>query len=144
LIQGAEREPVEGIASLLRFAVSEVGRRPRERNLLFCSPGHTFASALIDGLHQRRDLQGGTELVVVGAPSGRSRADEGVTFVDAAKLEGVPPFAVHFGDGPAYVLVADVGDDDAPPRLFHSSERSLAESLAFRLQRELRVPRVAG
>jgi len=144
LIQGADRESHEGVASLLRFALSEVGRRPRERNLLFCRPGDSFSDALVEGLRQRRDLRSATDLVVVGRPTGGGRADEGVTWVDAGKLEGAPPFVVHFGDGPAYVLVADDGDAAAPPRLFHSGERSLAESLAFRLQRELRLPRLPG
>jgi len=53
-----------------------------------------------------------------------------------------PPFAVHFGDGPSYVLIAENGEEPGQVRWFHSSERSLAESLAFRLQRELRVPRL--
>jgi CheY-like chemotaxis protein/GGDEF domain-containing protein len=143
LVEGAGCEPADTVASLLRFAVSEVGRRPRERNLLFCSPGETFASALAEGLRQRRDLDGETELVVLGEPRDRPTVEEGVTFVSPGKLTGVPPFAVHFGDGPAYVLVADESERASPPRLFHSSERSLAELLAFRLQRELRVPRLA-
>ena len=47
---------------------------------------------------------------------------------------------MQFGDGPAYVLVADEAAETGRARLFHSSERALAESLVFRLQRELRVP----
>jgi hypothetical protein len=64
---------------------------------------------------------------------------------------------VHFGDGPPYVLIAEAscaqradgerspGGASAPDqvRWFHSADRTLAESLAFRLQRELRVPRLA-
>jgi hypothetical protein len=51
---------------------------------------------------------------------------------------------VHFGDGPPYVLVAEERHGAEAPRLFHSSERALAESLAFRLQSELRAPRIGS
>jgi len=40
------------------------------------------------------------------------------------------------------VLIADSAGEPGQVRWFHSSDRSLAESLAFRLQRELRVPRL--
>ena len=43
---------------------------------------------------------------------------------------------------PRRVLVADGDAEPGYVRWFHSSDRSLAESLAFRLQRELRVPRL--
>ena len=140
LAGGADREPAEGIASLLRFAVSEAGHRPREHNLVFCNPGEVFGKALAEGLRQRRDHPSGTDLIVLGEPSEGRGAEEGVTFLPAEGVAGAPPFAVHFGDGPPYVLVADDRTDGEAPRLFHSSERALAESLAFRLQRELRVP----
>lgn len=142
LLDEAEREPADSVGSLLRFALSEVGRRPRERNLFFCHPTATYRDALVEGLSQRRELQCGTDLVVLGEPSGAGMADEGVTWLDPDALDGAPPFAVHFGDGPAYALVADAKADGDGARLLHTSERALVELLAFRLQRELRVPRL--
>ena len=47
---------------------------------------------------------------------------------------------IHFGDGPAYALIRDAKEGAGKTRLFHSSDRSLVEHLAFRLQQELSVP----
>ncbi len=142
LIESGEGEPAAAVASLFRFAISEVGRRPRERNLMFCRPGALFGDALAEGLRQRSDSPCGTDLVVLAEPTGVAMAKDGITWLPANSLAG-PPFAVHFGDGPSYVLVADeASSEPGRVRWFHSSDRSLAESLAFRLQRELRVPRV--
>jgi len=142
LVEDAEGEPVEGVASLLRFAISEIGRRPRERNVLFCRPGALFADAFADGLRQRRDLPSEDDWVVLAEPVGAGMAEQGITWLPPDALPGGPPFAVHFGDGPCYVLVAAEAAGTGRARLFHSSERALAESLVFRLQRELRVPRL--
>jgi len=141
LIEGGEAEAAPSIASLFRFAIREVGRRPRERNLMFCRPGALFADALAEGLRGRSDGPCETELVVLGGPPGIGLAEEGVTWLPPNVVAG-PPFAVQFGDGPSYVLVADEGAEPGSVRWFHSSDRSLAESLVFRLQRELRVPRL--
>lgn len=142
LIESGEGEPAPAVASLFQFAVSEVGRRPRERNLMFCRPGSLFADALAEGLRRRPDAACETDLVVLADPVGVGMAGEGVTWVPADAFGG-PPFAVHFGDGPSYVLVADGEAEPGHVRWFHSADRSLAESIAFRLQRELRVPRLA-
>lgn len=142
LIESGEGEPAPAVASLFQFAVSEVGRRPRERNLMFCRPGSLFVDALAEGLRRRPDAACETDLVVLADPVGVGMAGEGVTWVPADAFGG-PPFAVHFGDGPSYVLVADGEAEPGHVRWFHSADRSLAESIAFRLQRELRVPRLA-
>jgi diguanylate cyclase (GGDEF)-like protein len=141
LIESGEGEPAPSVASLFRFAVSEVGRRPRERNVMFCRPGALFADALAEGLRRRPDAPCETDLVVLADPLGIGLAEDGITWLPADAVAG-PPFAVHFGDGPSYVLIAEGGDDPGQVRWFHSSDRSLAESLAFRLQRELRTPRI--
>jgi diguanylate cyclase (GGDEF)-like protein len=142
LLDGATPEPAPTIASLLRFAISEIGRRPRERGLLFCRPGEHFADAVVAGLRLRRGVRGDdTELVVLADPSSLGAAEDGVTWLPPDALPGCPPFALHCGEGPAYLLVADDAGGPGGARLFHSSERGLAETLAFRLQRELRLPR---
>jgi hypothetical protein len=140
LIESGEGEAAPAVASLFQFAISEVGRRPRERNLMFCRPGALFGDALAEGLRCRPDGACETELVVLGDPLRVGMAEEGVTWMPADAVAG-PPFAVHFGDGPSYVLVAD-DTGSGRVRWFHSADRSLAESIAFRLQRELRVPRL--
>jgi diguanylate cyclase (GGDEF)-like protein len=141
LIESGEGEPAPSVASLFRFAISEVGRRPRERNVMFCRPGELFAEALAEGLRRRPDAPCETDLVVLADPLWIGLAEGGVTWLPADAVAG-PPFAVHFGDGPSYVLIADQAAEPGQVRWFHSSDRSLAESLAFRLQRELRVPRL--
>jgi two-component system cell cycle response regulator len=140
LIESGEGELAPSVASLFRFAIAEIGRRPRERNVMFCRPGALFAEALAEGLRRRPDAPCGTDLVVLGDPLPIGMADEGVTWVPGDTVTG-PPFAVQFGDGPSYVLVAEGTPEPGRVRWFHSSDRSLAESLAFRLQHELRLPR---
>ena len=142
LIESGEGEPTPAVASLFRFAISEVGRRPRERNVMFCRPGDLFADALVEGLQRRPDAPCETDLVVLADPLGIGLAGDGITWLPVDAIAG-PPFAVHFGDGPSYVLIAENADEAGQVRWFHSSDRSLAESLAFRLQRELRTPRLA-
>ena len=107
---------------------------------MFCRPGALFADALAEGLRRRPDTPSGTDLVVLGDPLPIGMADDGVTWVPGDAVTG-PPFAVQFGDGPSYVLVAEGTPEPGRVRWFHSSDRSLAESLAFRLQHELRLPR---
>ncbi len=141
LIASGEGEPAPSVASLFRFAISEVGRRPRERNVMFCRPGALFADALAEGLRRRPDAPCETDLFVLADPPDIGMAEDGITWLPADAVAG-PPFAVHFGDGPSYVLIAAAAADPGRVRWFHSSDRSLAESLAFRLQRELRVPRL--
>ncbi len=141
LAADAASESLESVGSLLRFAVSEIGRRPRERGVFFCRPGEALAEAFAEGLRLRRDSVSATDLVVFGGPEGIDAADERITWLPDDAIAGAPPFAVHFGDGPAYVMVAANDEKGSETPLFHSSERALAESLVFRLQRELRVPR---
>jgi hypothetical protein len=142
LLESGRCEPVETASALARFAVSEVGRHPRERNLFFFHPGTPLANAL-GALDARRAAESATEVIVV-APSPAKRAAEGrVSFVSPEHLSGCLPFAIHYGDGPPYALVC--GEQPGPDglRLFHTSDRETVEALAFRLQRELRMPTLA-
>jgi diguanylate cyclase (GGDEF)-like protein len=141
LVESGEGEMAEGVASLVRFAISEVGRRPREHNLVFCRPGSLFADALAEGLRERPEASGESELVVLADPIAPGMTEEGITWLAPDTVAG-PAFAVQFGDGPSYVLVADANGQAGRVRWFHSNERALAESLALRLQHELSLPRV--
>jgi DNA-binding response OmpR family regulator len=142
LLDSGRCESVETASALARFAVSEVGRHPRERNLFFFHPGTPFANAL-GAFDARRAEESATDVIVV-APAPAKRAVEGrVAFVSPEQLSGCLPFAIHYGDGPPYALVC--GEKPGPDglRLFHTSDRETVEALAFRLQRDLRMPTLA-
>jgi len=142
LLERGISEPHASAASLVGFALGEVGRRPRERNYCFFHPGDAYASTLRD-LGALRAGSEGTSLVVLADPPAPRTGEEGVAWVPSARLGGCPPFLVHYGDGPSYVLIADEQTTPKGRRFFHSADSTLAESLAFRLQRELRLPAVS-
>jgi diguanylate cyclase (GGDEF)-like protein len=143
LLASGETEAAEGPDSLVPFALSELGRRPRERNLLFFHPGDRYAGALNEWLESRRGGAYETDVVVIGERCGLPSPDERVAWVSTDRVPGCPPFLVHFGDGPPYAMVcADKPEADGL-RLYHTGERGLVEYLAFRLQRELHVPRIS-
>jgi DNA-binding response OmpR family regulator len=135
-------ESPETAAALARFALSEVGRHPRERNLFFFHPGTPLAAALA-GFDARRTAESATDVVVVGAAAGRRSSEERVAYVSPERLPECPPFAIHYGDGPPYALVCAERAERDGLRLFHTNDRETVEALAFRLQRELRMPTLA-
>ncbi|MGH0029847.1 MAG: response regulator [Myxococcota bacterium] len=139
LLEHGMTEPHETGASLVRFALGEVGGRPRERNLCFFHPGSAYQAEL-RGFDTVRAGAEGTGVVVLADPPAPRTGEEAVAWVPAARLGGCPPFLVHYGDGPSYVWVADEKLGPEGRRFYHSSDAALAESLAFRLQRELRLP----
>jgi len=139
LLEGASTEPVESVDSLVRLALGEVGRRARDRNLFFFHPGRAFADALAEFDTQRAAAEG-TEVVILSEPPAPREGEGPVTWLPAARLGGCPPFIVHFGDGPPYVLISDEKSSEEGRILHHSGDAGIAEYLAFRLQRELRLP----
>ena len=139
LLAESTTEPVESVDSLVRLALSEVGRRTRDRNLFFFHPGRAFADALGEFDTQRAAAEGTEVVILTDSPA--PREGEGpVTWLPAARLGGCPPFIVHFGDGPPYVLLSDDKSSEEGRVLHHTSDAGIAEYLAFRLQRELRLP----
>ena len=139
LLEVASQEPVESVDSLVRLALGEVGRRARDRNLFFFHPGRAFADALAEFDTQRAAAEG-TEVVILSEPPAPREGEGPVTWLPAARLGGCPPFIVHFGDGPPYVLISDEKSSEEGRILHHSGDAGIAEYLAFRLQRELRLP----
>ena len=137
-----EKSP-ESVTSLVRFALSEVGRRLRERNLFFFHPADSFQGVLRETLEARRGGEMGAEVVVVAEPPSPVLGDSDVAWVPPGRMPGCPPFLLHFGDGPSYALVCGHKPEQDGVRLFHTSERALVEYLAFRLQKELNVPSLA-
>ncbi|MDH5306734.1 MAG: response regulator [Myxococcales bacterium] len=143
MLDSSEGESPETVASLVRFALSEIGRRPRERNLFFFHPSAVLENVLRDGLDRRREGTSGTEIVILAEPPTSVVGDEEVAWIPPGRVPGCPPFLVHFGDGPSYALVCGDKAQGDGLRLFHTSDRALVEYLAFRLQRELHVPRLS-
>ena len=137
--QPSDEEPHESSDSLVTFALDDVGRSPKERNLCFFHPGSAYLDKL-RGFDTVRAGSEGTEVVILTDQPCPRNGEAAVSWVPAARLGGCPPFLVHYGDGPSYVLVADPKEGPEGRRFFHSSDASLAESLVFRLQRELRLP----
>ena len=143
LLAAGETEATDGPDSLVPFALSEFGRRPRERNLLFFLPGDRYAGALRDWLDARRGGTYEADVVVIGQRSGLSSTDDRVAWVSTDRIPGCPPFLVHYGEGPPYAMVCAEKPEADGLRLYHTGDRGLVEYLAFRLQRELQVPRLS-
>ncbi len=124
---------------VMRFVVDEVGRRPRDRGLLFVAPGTAVPPPLREGLEGLRGLSPRTEIVLVGDGKPESLAGLPVTCVSARRAGTRAPFIVYFGEGPAYALVRDRNERSGSPPWFHTSDRPLVEHLAFQLQRDLGI-----
>ncbi len=141
--QGTPERP-ETADQLVRFVLGEVGRRSRERGVLYAAPGTALAAATRAGLAALRDAAGSTDLVVIaeGEPPPGSQAP--LSWVSPDRAPGLPPCLVHYGDGPVYALIREEAHEDTPARLFHTSDRALVEHLAFRLQEELALPASLG
>jgi len=140
LLEEGSPERAETAAQITRFVVSEIGRRPRERGLLYAAPGAPLVGPLREGLESLRGVPTRTELVVI-ADGERPRFPEpAVNWLSPQRIPYLAPFVIHFGDGPAYALIRDAKEGAGKTRLFHTSDRSLVEHLAFRLQQELSIP----
>ncbi|MGI9592003.1 MAG: response regulator [Myxococcota bacterium] len=140
LVRHGEEQRPEMAEQITRFVLSEVGRRPRERGLLYAAPGKVLAEAVREGLETLRDTRLATELVVVGDGDRAAFDTPGVIWVPTEQAPGIPPCLIHYGDGPAYALIREEARNGAQARVFHTDDRSLVEHLAFRLQDELDVP----
>jgi diguanylate cyclase (GGDEF)-like protein len=139
LAEGAPERP-ETAEQIARFVVSEIGRRPLERGLLYAAPGAALAGAVREGLESLRGLATRTELVVI-ADGDRPRFSEpAVSWLSPSRIPDLAPFVIHYGDGPAYALVREADGEAGGARFYHTSDRSLVEHLAFRLQQDLAVP----
>ena len=67
-------------------------------------------------------------------------SEPAVSWLSPGRIPDLAPFVIHYGDGPAYALVRSAGVEAGQARFYHSSDRSLVEHLAFRLQQDLAVP----
>ena len=137
LLAEGEIERPETAEQITHFLLAEVGRRARHRGLLFLAPGTPLLTPVREGLAALGGHGTTTEIVVIAEVDRLAQNGPPVTWVSTARVPGVPPFLIHFGDGPSYALVREEKEAEGGSRLFHTSDRSLVEYLAFRLQTEL-------
>jgi len=139
LREGAGARP-ETAAQIVRFALGEVGRRPRERSLVYVAPGAALAAPVQEALESLRGVHTRSDVIVLG---GERPADDApsVAWVPPDRIPDLAPCLVYYADGAAYALVRAPGGPGGPTRLFQSSDRELVEYLALRLQEEVALPR---
>jgi DNA-binding response OmpR family regulator len=130
----------ETAGQIVRFALGEIGRRPRERCLVYVAPGAALADPVHEALESLRGVRTRTDLIVLGGEPPPEDAPS-VAWVAADQIPDLAPCLVYYGDGAAYALVRAPGPASGPTRLFHASDRELVEYLALRLQQELALPR---
>jgi DNA-binding response OmpR family regulator len=139
LREGAGARP-ETAVQIVRFALGEVGRRPRERSLVYVAPGAALAAPVREALESLRGVHTRSDLIVLGGerPPEELRS---VAWVPPDRMPDVAPCLVYYADGAAYALVRAPGGSGDQTRLFQSSDRELVEYLALRLQEEVALPR---
>lgn len=123
-----------------RLLLSEIERRPRDRGLLFLSPGESTLPAVREGLNRLRSLKTKTEIVLVGEDRTLSGDNTDITCVSTRRAGTDRPFALYYGEGPVYAMVSAHRAGDVGMRLFHTADRSLVEHLAFQFQKDLGLP----
>jgi hypothetical protein len=122
----------------LRFVLEDVFRRPDDRGILFLSPGIRWLPELLEILDELKGHTTRTEIVVLADGVEREQSPA-IHFVKKSPLDARRPFAIYFGDGPAYAMVGQVNVVASRAPIFQSADRRLVEHLAFQLQRELGI-----
>jgi diguanylate cyclase (GGDEF)-like protein len=140
LLERAEPESPEMPAQIARFLLDDLSRRPRDRGLLFISPGQNGMPGLVDGLEGLGESDSRTELVVVAERSDAVSPELPITWVPPAGLGTDRPFLLYYGDGPAYAMLTSNKASEEGLGFFHTSDRVLVEHLVFQLQRDLGIP----
>jgi DNA-binding response OmpR family regulator len=140
LLREGTNARAESAGQIVRFALGEVARRPRERCLVYVAPGAELAVPVREALESLRGVRTRTDLIVLGGEPPPEDAAS-VAWVAADRAPDLAPCLVYYGDGAAYALVRAPGPASGPTRLFHASDRELVEYLALRLQQELALPR---
>jgi CheY-like chemotaxis protein/GGDEF domain-containing protein len=128
--------PARAVGEIAELCLGELACRPAERGLLFLAPGAEKPS-LIGPLTSLAHGESATQVFL---------ATDGDTLPTGVSVHAVPlppdvsaeaTWIVRVGEGPQYALVAAPADGHGNRQLFHSSERSLVEHLAFRLRAEV-------
>jgi DNA-binding response OmpR family regulator len=137
LLEESDTELPRTAEQILRFALAEVRRRPRDAGLLYVAPGRALAGALREGLEALRGAAAATEVVALCAEPGPTELGPAVSWLRPPAGRPLPPFLLRFGDAPAYALVRAEKEGADGARLYHTADRGLVEHLLFQLQREL-------
>ncbi len=144
LLEESDTELPETAEQILCFVLAELERQPRNRGLLYISPGSAFSEIVSEGLAQLAEIPLETEISIIQSGQRPAVLDPRVIWLQPAEGRVYPPFLIRFGDSPAYALVRDekAGPDGA--RMYHSTDRGLVEHLMFALQAELGTLARAG
>lgn len=140
VVRQGERLSRESAPQIARFVLEEVGRRPRDRGLVFLSPGEHLMPAVHAGLELLDGQDVRSELVVVGEKGDGADWDLPITWVTPGMLATDRSFVLCYGDGPAYALVNDPSTGLRGGGVCHTADRGLVEHLVFQLQRDLGIP----
>jgi GGDEF domain-containing protein len=138
LEQGVE-EPAGIAAQIAQFVIAESARRPESRSLLFTAPGEILDAAIGSGLENLRGVSTHTEISVLASPRKPDTENSEVNWLTNPSQGVLPPFLIYLGEGPAYALVCEDDPGRERTRLFQTSDRSLVEHLALRVQHDLRA-----
>ncbi|UCE86901.1 MAG: response regulator [Deltaproteobacteria bacterium] len=144
LLDRAHPDRTERLEQVGCFLLDEVGRRPKDRALLFIAPGAGVSMRLRDRLEALRGSDARTEVVLVTDEPIEPGGVTPITRVSPGRTGTQAPFLVYYGEGPAYALVRERGETPSGASLFHTSDRALVEQLAFQLQSELGISVAAG
>ncbi len=139
VLREGEKLPADSGPRITKFLLEEIARRPRDRGLVFLSPGDRLMSAVHAGLEHLDGQDVRSELVLVGEKDDGADWDLPLTWVTPGRLETDRAFLLHYGDGPAYALVSD-GQGGRSATVRHTADRHLVEHLVFQLQRDLGIP----
>ena len=128
--------PAEFIPEAAELLIGELICRPRDRGLLFLSPGRE-RSAFMVPLTALGDVETATDVFV---------ATDGDTIPSGPSVTGLPlppnvsvetTWVVRYGEGPPYALVAGPRRSDGARPVFHSADPVLVEHMTFRLRAEV-------
>jgi DNA-binding response OmpR family regulator/GGDEF domain-containing protein len=137
LLDESDTELPRTAEQILRFALAEVRRRPRDAGLLYVAPGRALAGVLRDAVETLREVAARTEITVLCGEAAPSELGPAISWQRPPPGRPLPPFLLRFGDAPAYALVRAEKEGADGARFFHSADRGLVEHLLFQLRREI-------
>ncbi len=140
LLERAEPEPPEVPEQIADFLLNDLARRPKDRGLLFVSPGSRLMPVVSAGVERLVECGAHVEVVLVAEKTHEIDGRAPITWVAPAALGTDRPFLFYFGDGPAYAMLTAHKSGDEGLGFFHTSDRMLVEHLVFQLQRDLGIP----
>jgi diguanylate cyclase (GGDEF)-like protein len=139
LLERGVEERTGIVAQIAQFVIAEPARRPESRSLLFTAPGEILGAAIGSGLEKLRSVSTQTEISVLADSRPPDAEICEVNWLTNPSQGVLSPFLIYLGDGPAYALICEDGPDRERTRLFQTSDRSLVEHLALRVQSDLRA-----